>query len=228
MTSKLFSVWQGVYSSFAEAGGDLEAFDSDIWINKQKSRIDHDFQSLEDASVISKSTTSRDYPLPLIVAMLLNQKDHVKILDFGGGMGGQYLELLNKVPSADKCVDYIVVDNKKTIASVPNRMRRYERLRFHSQLDELSEKVDIVHIGSTLQYIENWKGLLTALAVQFTPRYFVFSDLLAGEVPTFVSHQIFYGKKIPHLFLNLDEFHLYIEEEMGFKLYTKQNSSIKF
>ncbi len=103
------SLWQGVYNSFAEAGGDTDAFDSDI-------------------------------------------------------------------------------------------------LHFHSSLDDVNRDVDIIHIGSTLQYIEDWKGLLTSLNEKYNPKYFVFSDLLAGDVPTFVSHQIFYDKKIAINIYDLKDF----------------------
>ena len=29
-------VWEGVFASFKEAGGDASSFESDIWVNKQK------------------------------------------------------------------------------------------------------------------------------------------------------------------------------------------------
>ena len=81
--------------------------------------------------------------------------------------------------------------------------------------------MDIIHIGSTLQYIENWKNLLTTLNERYRPKYFVFSDLLAGDIPTFVSHQIFYEKKIPHLFINFSEFLRVLEDNLHLDLIFK-------
>ncbi len=47
---------------------------------------------------------------------------------------------------------------------------------------------------------------------KFKPKYFVFSDLLVGDIKTFVSHQIFYDKKIPIIMLNINEFNSVLRE----------------
>ena len=166
MTNPLFSVWEGVFKSFEEAGGDLDAFDSDIWISKQKDRISEAFKGYKEGSVFSK-----DYPLVLVVAMLLSKHARTSILDLGGGMGMQYLEVLGKVPLAQEKIEYVIVDGETTLQNTPDFMKKFKNLHCRKH-----------------------------------PKYFIFSDLMVGNVPTFISHQIFYGKKIPHLFLNLGEF----------------------
>ena len=213
MTQKIFSVWEGVYSSFAEAGGDLDAFDSDVWIDKQKSRI---LNALEDHN--TKNIVSKDYPLPLVVAIALSQKEQLKILDFGGGMGLQYLEMISKAPESQNTVDYYVLDGKTSIDNRPKELNQFSKLHFMQDIDDINFHVDIIHIGSTLQYIEDWKGLLQSLADKFAPKYFVFSDFLAGDIPTFVSHQIFYEKKIPHIFFNLSDFCDFMTEKFSSSL----------
>lgn len=206
MKNPLFSVWEGVFKSFSEAGGDLDAFDSDIWIEKQKKKIKNVFNEYEKGN-----TFSRDYPLPLVLAMVLAQKKKVSVLDFGGGMGMQYLDVLGKVPNAKESVEYVILDGNVTIRNVPNFMNQFKKLRYYSDLTQVKRKFDIVHIGSTLQYIEDWRGLLTYLVQKFDPLYFVFSDLMTGNIPTFVSHQIFYGKRIPHIFLSSRNFLEYVQ-----------------
>lgn len=215
---KVRSLWKGVYRSFEEAGGDYDAFETEIWINNQKNKVKREYEGLEKPQQITKGATARDYPLPLIVSMLLTQQEKVSVLDFGGGMGAQYLELISKLPNAKDSVNFLVVDGGKTLENIPEEMRAYANLSFYESLESLNDEVDILHIGSTLQYIEDWKGLLTFLIKKFNPNYFVFSDLLAGDIPTFVSHQIFYNKRIPHLFLNLEEFIGFFTEELGFQL----------
>jgi hypothetical protein len=61
-------------------------------------------------------------------------------------------------------------------------------------------------MGSSLQYVEKWQELLTELNKRFRPKYFVFSDLLAGDIPTFVSAQVYFGKRSPVNMLNKKEF----------------------
>ncbi|MDR1031775.1 MAG: hypothetical protein LBL30_01465 [Holosporales bacterium] len=66
MTQEIFSVWEGVYSSFAEVDGDSDIFASDHWINRQKEKLQ---SALDDYK--SGLAYSKDYPLSLIVAMLI-------------------------------------------------------------------------------------------------------------------------------------------------------------
>lgn len=216
----IYSVWEGIYKSFAEAGGDLDVFETDMWIDKQKEKILEEINNQEN-SILTESEISKDYPLAVVVAMILGQLDTISVLDFGGGMGLQFLELLRKV-SQTESIKYYIVDNHKITSQVPKQIKVYKNLSFHNTLGELGQrKMDVLHIGSALQYIENWTEFLEKLNKQFNPDYFVFSDLLAGNVRTFVTHQIYYGKRIPHLFINIDEFLNYMLHNLHTKLLFK-------
>lgn len=140
-------------------------------------------------------------------------------------MGAQYLELIAKVPEASNKVNYHIIETETTLQNLPLELSKFKRLQFSSDLEDFNTSFDIIHIGSTLQYIEDWQGILKRLTIQFNPSYFVFSDLQAGEVPTFVSHQIFYGKKIPHLFLNIKAFENYLKDDLEFELMFKTKFS---
>ena len=209
----LVSIWEGIFSSFQEAGGDLDAFNSEIWITKQQENIKELLCQHHQ-----KNFTSKDYPLSLIVAMELNHKRPLKILDFGGGLGSQYFEILGKVPESEEFLSYYIIENSALIEAKPKEISQFENLCFFSDLSEIQETVDIVHIGSTLQYIEDWSDFLIKLNDIYKPQYFVFSDLMAGNIPTFVSHQIFYDKKIPHLFINIDSFINFIIKKINMNL----------
>ena len=79
-----------------------------------------------------------------------------------------------------------------------------ERIRFSDTLPRGVEKVDIVHLGSSLQYIEDWRALIGELA-RYRPHYFLLTDLLAGDIPTYATAQNYYGSKIPCWFFNIQE-----------------------
>ena len=207
----IFSVWEGVFENFTEAGGDPDAFDSDIWIQKQGKKIEKSYKNY-----LNRNTVSKDYPLPLVVAMLLLEQEKLSILDFGGGMGIQYLDIISKVHDAEKAVKFTIVDGASTLKNVPGFMRKFKNLSYEEDLKNVHGNFDIIHIGSTLQYIEDWKTLLEHFKNKYNPTYFVFSDLMAGDIPSFVSHQIFYDKRIPHHFLNKDGFQTTLES-MSFK-----------
>lgn len=207
MKQKLFSVWEGVYSSFEDAGGDLEAFNTKIWLNKQIDNILKREASLNSRNSvpIPDSAISKDYPLALMIAILLGSYENISVLDFGGGMGAGYFELIEKVPNILDKLNYFIVENEATIQSIPIQLKKYNRLSFYKSNKDVVGDIDIVHIGSCLQYCSDWRGTLEALDKQSQPQYFVFSDLLAGHIRSFVSHQIFYDKKIPHWFLSYDD-----------------------
>ncbi|KAB8028013.1 methyltransferase, TIGR04325 family [Fluviispira multicolorata] len=210
--NQINSVWEGVFKSFEEAEGDLDAFDSDIWINKQKLRVTEGMQKYRN-----KIFHSNEYPLSIMIATILSQNESLKILDFGGGMGLQYLELIATVPDAMEKVEYYIVDAKKLIENRPRDLNIFKKLYFFTSIENIKENIDIIHIGSTLQYIDDWRNLLVMLNAKHSPYYYVFSDILAGNIPTFISHQIFYNKKIPIRQINIDEFRNFVYS-LSFKL----------
>lgn len=207
-----FSIWEGVFNSFAETNCDLDVHADAIWINKQQNKINTQLELLENNSLSSPSAISRDYPLAIVVAILLAQQDNVNILDFGGGMGSQYLELIAKIPKAMDNIHFHVIDNDATVQNLPSKIHNFTRLTFASTLHSNNFTTDIVHIGSTLHYIDDWQGLLQNLLSIYQPKYLILSDLLAGDIPTFVSCQLYYGKRIPIRMFNLAEVCAFIEQ----------------
>jgi len=83
----------------------------------------------------------------------------------------------------------------------------------------ISEKFNLVHAASSLQYIEHWGQLLTDLAA-YESEYILLSDVFAGTNPTFVSLQNYYESKIPHWFLNFQELIDFLDS-VGYKLIMK-------
>ncbi len=216
MKTELFSVWEGCYESFEAAGGDLEVFDSEQWVNKQKDSIIKQNFDLSSKNLLPEFAFSNEYPLSLVLAMLLNTHSKLTILDFGGGMGKNYLELLAKLPEAKEKIYYLILENKGVIMNLPNEIKEHKNLSFYDSLSDIQLHIDIVHIGSCLQYIKDWKGILNTLGITFSPKYILLSDLLAGNIKSFVSHQIYYNKKIPHWFLNYNEVLLQLKD-LGYK-----------
>jgi putative methyltransferase (TIGR04325 family) len=130
MTDKIFSVWEGVFNSFDEAGGNLDAFDSERWISKQQSLACEAIAKIDEGGSLTK-----DYPLPLVVAMLLDAHKKISILDFGGGMGIQYFDLIAKVPAAKEKVHYVIVDGESTLENKPSELSEFQNLIFKASLD---------------------------------------------------------------------------------------------
>ena len=213
----LFSVWNGVFQSFEEAGGDSDAFDTERWIQTQQLLVREQLRRLSTHQLMAQ-----DYPLSVMVGMLLPQHKTLSILDFGGGMGQLYLTLLSALPEAVEKIRYHVVDGKASIDNRPHDLNQFSHLFFYDNTNEIDEsKIEVIHIGSTLQYIENWQDLLNFLNKRFKPNYYVFSDTMVGEVPNFVSHQQYYDKKIPVQFLNEQLFMQFMLQHLKLRLLYK-------
>ena len=200
------SIWSGVFERFDDVPISAPVFNAEIWVEKQRQRVLNALSAYQSSAVIPDGANAQDYPLPTMVALLLSQRDRVRIIDFGGAMGQTYFEILSKIPEALDRIDYVVVETQAITENIPDQLSGFQNLSFVDDYKKLSENADIVHIGSTLQYIDNWQELLTDLSDHFNPDFFVLSDLLVGNVPSFVTVQTYYDKAIRVRFINIDEF----------------------
>jgi len=57
---------------------------------------------------------------------------------------------------------------------------------------------------SSLQYVEDWKGLIGDLA-RYGAEYLLLVDLPAGDIPTYATVQNYYESKIPYWFFNVKD-----------------------
>lgn len=59
-------------------------------------------------------------------------------------------------------------------------------------------------MNSVLQYIENWKSLLSDL-LGLKPKVVLLDDVPAGDIPTFATAQNYYESKLLYWFFNVSE-----------------------
>ena len=189
----MMNIFSGVYKSFEDAPSFGLGFSGNKWLESSKAKLERLISGKEEPLIYKNL-------LPFL-AVLVHSKKKLIILDFGGGIGITYLAVSKSLPS--KPFEYHIVENERICEEGGKIFKRDKRVIFHSQLPKLG-RVDIVHIGSSLQYIGDWKKKLEEL-VAYKPRYFLFDDLHAGEIPTFVTLQNYYKSKIPCWFFNTKE-----------------------
>jgi len=205
MSDAPFHIWQGVYSSFTEAQGDLDVFEQDTWIAKETQRIKNAKKEAQKPSpvTIPYAAQGYDYILPVVAALSAPQNGPLRILDFGGGMGSGFYDLIAKVPSLED-VEFHIVENEPICQSADILLKDEPRVTFHSKLPPI-DHFHIVHLGSSLHYIDDWRGLLATLAA-YKPSVILFAELPAGDInKSFVTLQNFYGRHIPVWFWKLDD-----------------------
>lgn len=214
MSEEFKYIWDGIYTNFAEAPQADDVFESAPWLDKQANRI---ADMRNDSTIISKTSS---YALTPVLAMMAEHHSPVRVLDFGGSLGTEYLAAQRSIPVKDS-VDFTIVENEAICSRGSELFSGDAVVRFLSDMPSTNKTFDLVHAGSSIQYVDDWRGLLKHFAA-FSPQYIVLSEVLAGENPSFVTVQHWYGKSILARFLNMDELTSYMED-LGYKLILHQN-----
>jgi len=204
------NIWEGIYNSFDECPKSGEGFNSETWIRISIERLNKLLDLSKQNSIIPPREifAVRLSFLPILTAIMTCKKEKIKILDFGGGLGCTYVQILNGCLNID-LLDYHIVETKKICEVGEKIFESDKKIQFHTTLPYHLQTVDIVHFGSSIQYVEDWKKTL-AILKDFNPHYFIFTDLMAGNVKTYATVQKYYESNIPSWFININDFVKYM------------------
>jgi putative methyltransferase (TIGR04325 family) len=207
--NKDFYIWEGIYSSFKDAYKDAvgPGFSGEIYQERALSVVNECLTALDLKEPIPnfRNQSLRSNYLQIIIAMMIHKKSdkrNVRILEFGGGLGIDYVVLKESISDSMNLIDYTIVENQE-ICSIGNSLFEKEEVKYIEELP-LLKTYDIVYASSAIQYIDNWKGLLSKFS-DFNPEYILLSDVFAGPIDQFVTFQNYYGSQIPHWFLNFED-----------------------
>lgn len=195
------SPWEGVYKHYRDVPASGVGYKNAAVVSAM---LDHTRKIKEDLATGSGlvEVCGEDNLLFPLLGAAASTGQPLKILDFGGGLGEGYLCL--KAAMAGP-VEYHIVELERTCVDGRRLFEGAGDIFFHDTTPQGLEKVDIVHINSALQYIEDYRGLLKRLA-DYRPRYILLVRLSAGDFPTFATVQRnFKGMRIPHWFFNIKE-----------------------
>lgn len=198
-------IWEGIYHSFIEVPIEGPGFDSETWIGNSLKKITALRDEAEKNIPLPPTSNYREALLPLLAGLVYYENKGLRALDFGGGIGFTYFQTIYGLPRAEG-VEYHIVE-RESVCQAGRQFfgTTYNKLFFHSQLPKAESTFDIVHSGSALQYIDDWKQLISQLCA-LSRKYLLLVDVPAGNIPTFVAAQNYYGSKIPTRFFNIKEF----------------------
>jgi putative methyltransferase (TIGR04325 family) len=217
-------IWEGVYKNFEEANiySVGNGFSGEKWSENSTKVIIESLEMMRLKKTIPHFHKQRTIILVPIVCMLLDNLKTFKILDFGGGFGIGFLALKESLIMKNQLYEYYVVELPEVCEKAKSVFKKYlpedlsnKRILFEHSIPE-RRKYDLVYSASAIQYISNWKSVLKDL-VKSRPQLLLLSDLFAGSIPTFATLQNYYGSKIPHWFLNIEEV-IHLMEELGYAL----------
>lgn len=207
------NIWEGNYKNFNDAKKFKKGkgFLGRRYITTQLDGLENCKRYLKKKKKIPSRFTLRYKNFLTIVNKYF--KNDVKVLDFGGGYGIGYFFLKQNVK---KKIDYTILE----IPSLVNILnRKKSKIKYIKNLN-IKKKFDIINCCSVIQYVDNWKLLIDKLC-KTKSNYIYFSDLFSGNINSFVTLQNYYESKIPHWFLNLDEFKKELNIR-GYKLISKK------
>lgn len=212
-------IWEGVYRRFSEVPAEGPGFDGETWINNSLKKVTALREEVERNAPLPPPSNYREGLLPLLVALVYQEKGAVRVLDFGGGVGLAYYQTIYALPQTEG-VEYHIVEREAACKAGREFFGTAAgNLFFHTELPPAGGGFDIVYLGSVLQYIEDWRQLLSQLCV-LSRRYLLLVDVYAGNIPTFASVSHYYGSKIPAWLLNIEEL-IHAVNSVGYELIFK-------
>lgn len=216
--TKEFNIWEGIYASFKDAApySTGPGFNGDVYRTRSLNVAHECLAALKINKPIPSFHKQRSTILPTVVAMMLESRDKLKILDFDGGLGIGYMTLVESIPQYAERIHYEIVEVPE-ICKVEREL--FLRKVTYSDILPSKSEFDLVHSASALQYIEDWPKVLKLLD-GYNAKHILLSDVFAGSIPTFVTLQNYYGSRIRHWFLNFEELFSTISS-LGYQLAMK-------
>jgi putative methyltransferase (TIGR04325 family) len=154
-------------------------------------------------------------PFALVAGSLAAERGAIRVLDFGGGTGSGYVQLISSLPKSTR-IDYLVVDSAEMGQAGRKIFGDDPQIRFAEALPAAGG-VDLVYVNGVFPYIEDYRDMMGQLAGLGAAQIFL-ARLAAGANPTFASRQLnLPGRVFAYWFLNLNEVHQTLAQA-GYKL----------
>jgi putative methyltransferase (TIGR04325 family) len=219
-----FFIWEGVYNNFyeAKAFADGFGFSGETYNLRAYDAAKECLDAINSNLPIPFFHKQRSVILPPIVAMMMNSKSKLNIFDFGGGLGIGYMTLKESISDLDEKINYTIME--LSFICKQGKELHNGNINFVEDFSNLKE-FNLVHSSSAIQYIDDWKGLISKLC-SFNASNILMSDVFAGDFKSYVTLQNYYGNKIPHWFFSINEF-IGVFEDNGYFLDMKSCVSAK-
>lgn len=189
--------FRGIYSSFAEVPGSIDLVKHEL----ARSSVGNLRAVRSDIGTGLLLLDQHHELLPMAVALLARKSQPLTILDFGGGAGVDFRNLLSALPTAG--VTYCVVDLPEVCERARPLWSGEPRILFQSALPEQAT-FDLVYSWGAIHYVPEPLSLLRRFT-QYHPRaiLIVGSPFTSGKA--FVREQLNRSKPFPQWVLSLPE-----------------------
>jgi len=192
--------WEGIYGHYCDVPVRPDNYDDEIQVKRHYEWT----RAAMDKVRAGKVPYLWHRVLAVVAAMASSRTGSVRVLDFGGAVGSGYVHLLGTLPK-HVAIDYRVVDLEKMCVAGRQLFGADARITFHTALPDDDRSPDIIYLNSVLQYVEDYRGLLTKLA-SIQADFILCTRLAAGDILTYATKQInLANKTLAYWFLNRSE-----------------------
>jgi len=175
-------IWSGVYPDHRAVPVSGLGHDDERWVRQCEKLARILLSAARSGATIPANVRGRHILLPLIATSVCQENGRIRVLDFGGSIGTDFIHL-----SSSLCmpctIDYHVVEGEPICDIAAEIFKDDSRIRFSPSLPVESDRFDVVMVGSTLQYIEDYQELLRHLS-KYEAKYILLSNLPAGDIET--------------------------------------------
>jgi putative methyltransferase (TIGR04325 family) len=190
------TIWDGIFSHLRDVPAQNSAYDDSARVREMVN------EASEWLTQVKNGRLPRHWhgTLSVLTAVANRILGKVTIVDFGGGLGSGFIQILARAPTVN--VEYHVVDLPRMCMAGKQFYGAEPRIQFHTALDEVKVSPDIVYASGVLQYIDDYAGQLSSL-VGNGPAWFLLARTPIVDVPTFATRQLnLSGQIIPYWFFN--------------------------
>jgi putative methyltransferase (TIGR04325 family) len=159
-------------------------FDSVEWLDSAEVYLAHLFNLGEQDRLPIEHYI---VPICMLSAVAARKNGEVRVLDFGGGVGVNYVNLRAGLPQG-VAIHYDIVDSAANRGRWEKHSLRMPECRYHDEIPHDTTLYDIVFASSTLQYVQEWKAVLSAIANK-TSGWLVLPRLPITTGKTFIARQ---------------------------------------
>jgi putative methyltransferase (TIGR04325 family) len=181
-------IWDGVYQHYRDVPTSGPGYSGGPWLESTRVYTEWAIAEAKRQRMIPVGVTGYHSLMALLVAMLDQARRPVRVLDFGGGMGVGYAQLLSSLNDAID-IEYHVLDNPESCAIGTDLFRHDARIRFHHTLPEQLGRLDVLYMSGVIQFVEEYRGLIDRL-INYHPAYVLYAYVPGGEIPTFATRQL--------------------------------------
>lgn len=196
--------WSGIYRNFDEVPVRGTGHEGNRWAQATAEENRRHLQVMQTYNTIPLNTVGYHNFLPMLAGLVTQQTGSVRILDFGGATGTGFLHCVGAMADASR-LEFHIVETESGCRLGEQLLRAESRITFHRQIADVPAGIDIVHINSALQYVSDYRAVLTELCA-CGAQYVLLPRLSAGDFPTYATAQLnLWDDVVAYWFINVVE-----------------------